>query len=198
MNTNKRIGLVACSKTKAAEPAPARELYQGRLFRLASAYAERMCDEWYILSAKHGLVHPNTILKPYNMSLNDTDRDAQVEWGANVLLALRGMGHLDPTYPTSWLILAGKKYRKFTVPGLVGDSICIPLAGMGIGQQLSWLTDTLQELDLPRCRMCVVGIPTGDPGGLCSGCQSYVAATRGMKYENATVRSAESFPALHD
>ncbi|MEA3339465.1 MAG: hypothetical protein U9R15_05810 [Chloroflexota bacterium] len=173
-----RVGLVACSKTKLGHAAPARDLYQGTLFRLASAYAERLCDEWYVLSAKHGLVHPDTILKPYDAALSGLDHDARVEWGANVLLDLRGLGHLDSRHPASWLILTGKWYRKFIVPGLMGDSICIPLAGMGIGKQIAWLKDTLQKLDRPHCRMCEVGIPTGDPGGLCSGCQAYVTAMR--------------------
>ena len=52
------IALVACVKTKAETPRPARDLYVSDLFRKASAYAEKTADAWYILSAKYGHVRP--------------------------------------------------------------------------------------------------------------------------------------------
>ena len=58
------VGLVACASQKLQRPAPARELYVSQLFKKASAYAGLTCDRWYILSAKHGLVHPDTVLEP--------------------------------------------------------------------------------------------------------------------------------------
>jgi hypothetical protein len=63
------VGLVGCAARKLQGPAPARELYVSQLFRKASAYAEATCDRWYILSAKHGLVHPDTVLEPYDVRL---------------------------------------------------------------------------------------------------------------------------------
>ncbi|WP_395858435.1 DUF6884 domain-containing protein [Arthrobacter sp. KBS0702] len=39
------------------------------MFKKASAYAELTCDRWYILSAKHGLLHPDEIIQPYDMRL---------------------------------------------------------------------------------------------------------------------------------
>jgi hypothetical protein len=58
------VGLVACSRLKADRPAPARELYVSPLFRAARAYAERRHGpgRWFILSAHHGLVDPDTVL----------------------------------------------------------------------------------------------------------------------------------------
>lgn len=52
------VGLVGCTSQKLKRPAPARELYVSSLFKKASAFAERSCDRWYVLSAKHGLLHP--------------------------------------------------------------------------------------------------------------------------------------------
>ncbi len=183
---NIRIGLVACSKTKASRPAQARDLYTGTLFKRASAYAERMCDVWYVLSAKHGLVHPDTALNPYDVSLYDMSKQQRLEWAANVLAALRELGFFEPPMfhsageMTRWLILAGKRYRKFLVPGLIGERIEIPLAGMGIGQQIEWLDEALLELST-RCRMCEVAIPTR-PDGLCCGCRDYVRSMRIPEY----------------
>ena len=66
-----QLGLVACSRTKANRPVPARELYASPLFRAASAYAERKygSGRWLILSARYGLVDPDRILSPYDLSL---------------------------------------------------------------------------------------------------------------------------------
>lgn len=58
------VGLVGCASQKLKRPAPARELYVSPLFKKASAYAEATCDRWYVLSAKHGLVHPDAVLEP--------------------------------------------------------------------------------------------------------------------------------------
>jgi hypothetical protein len=63
------VGLVGAASQNLQRPAPARDLYASQLFRKASAYAEAICDRWYILSAKHGLVHPDTVIEPYDMRL---------------------------------------------------------------------------------------------------------------------------------
>lgn len=49
-----RLAIVACSASKLAHAAPARELYTGALFKLARELAETVADRWVILSAKHG------------------------------------------------------------------------------------------------------------------------------------------------
>lgn len=64
------VGLVGCASQKLRRAAPARELYVSQLFKKASAYAEKTCDRWYILSAKHGLVHPDEVLEPYDVKLD--------------------------------------------------------------------------------------------------------------------------------
>ncbi len=68
------ITLVACSAAKAKEPKRARSLYTSDWFRKARSYAEAreaVCgDPWFILSAEHGLVHPDTELAPYDVRLD--------------------------------------------------------------------------------------------------------------------------------
>lgn len=43
------------------------------LFRKARAYAERSADEWFVLSAMHGLVDPGDVVEPYDLTLNTMD-----------------------------------------------------------------------------------------------------------------------------
>ena len=63
------IVLIGCSKSKLDEPAPARELYTGQLFKKAVAWTERQGHQWFVISALHGLVAPNQSISPYNYSL---------------------------------------------------------------------------------------------------------------------------------
>ena len=59
---------------EAAAPAPALDPYVSQLFRKASAYAEAISGRWYALSARHGLVHPDTVIEPYAVRLGTNDR----------------------------------------------------------------------------------------------------------------------------
>ena len=139
-----RIGLVACGARKLAHPAPAWQLYTSQLFRLASAYAERESDAWFVLSSKQGLVFPGTVLAPYDLHLGRSSRGERWRWAVRVLNRVRGLNLNRET--TAWLILAGRAYRDPLLPHLPG-AIEIPLVGLGIGRQIAWLKDAL---DLPQ------------------------------------------------
>jgi hypothetical protein len=137
-----KVGLVGCGARKLAHPAPTRELYTGTLFRLASAYAERVCDEWYVLSALHGLVHPDEVLSPYNLALGGVPVAGRWAWTAGVLAGLEALGLCSGD--THWVILAGRTYREFLTPRLRG-TVEVPLDGLRIGQQIARLKDLLEE-----------------------------------------------------
>jgi hypothetical protein len=136
------VGLVACAAAKLDHPAPARELYVSQLFRKASAYAEATCDRWYVLSAKHGLIHPDTVIDPYDLKLGSADAPPIQEWAAGV------RGQLDVELAglqnVRVVALAGEQYR--TALHNVPWSVELPMKGLGIGQQLGWLTGRLNAL----------------------------------------------------
>lgn len=127
-----RIGLVACGKGKLDRPAPARDLYNGALFRKASAYCEDAYDGWFILSAKHELIDPETIVEPYDLSLSHLDQPERHAWAARVVADLRRRDLMDAEF----FLHAGEKYAKPLEP-LLGASQR-PLRGLGIGRQLAW------------------------------------------------------------
>ncbi len=129
--------LVACSKRKLSHPAPARDLYQGTLFRLSRYYVERRYDTWYILSARHGLVRPGRVLSPYDVYLGNFSADERRRWAEDVLESLEQRGELTPR---CWWVLAGLHYRRHLVPHLPGE-VVIPLEGMSLGEQLAWLKE---------------------------------------------------------
>lgn len=137
-----RIGLVGCAASKLDRPAPAGELYTSQLFRKASAYAAATCDHWYILSAKHGLVHPDTVLEPYDVYLGRAAAGYLDQWCRTVTdqLAAELADVPDPVL----VALAGKSYRTF-LEGCPWPYE-IPMQGLGLGQQLGFLTDRLTQL----------------------------------------------------
>lgn len=65
-----KVILISCAKTKRNTPSAAKDLYQSDLFRSMRRYAEENADTWYILSAKHGVLQPDTIIDPYEKTLN--------------------------------------------------------------------------------------------------------------------------------
>ncbi len=126
-----RVGLVACSAGKLDRPAPARELYVSPLFCKASAWVEANCSRWFILSAKHGLVSPETILEPYNQTLGTMSADERAAWSSRVRWQL----HTLALHNCRLVLLAGEHYAAPTA----GLNVERPLQGLGIGQQLQWL-----------------------------------------------------------
>ena len=127
------VGLVACSRTKAEGPRPARDLYVSPLFRAARAYAQRHYAQWFVLSARHGLVEPDTVLDPYELSLRRLSASERELWGDRVAVELTDR---FPAGTVLWFH-AGALYRD-AIASVVPHQVRFPLAGLGIGQQLAW------------------------------------------------------------
>jgi hypothetical protein len=147
----KKVCLVACVSTKLSTKSPARELYISPLFQKARSYAESRFDEWYILSAKHHLLDPDSVIAPYEKTLNNMPKQARREWSEQTY-----QGILSTIQNGSTLaFVAGERYREDLVKRLQEDgyTIRIPLEKLSIGIQLSWLnkiqdeSERLQHLD---------------------------------------------------
>ena len=69
--------LVACCGPKLDHAAPARDLYTSDLFTKSRAYAERNGCGWAILSAKHGIVLPDEVIAPYDVTLKTMPAEQQ-------------------------------------------------------------------------------------------------------------------------
>ncbi len=133
-----RIALVSCSSAKAANAAPAAELYVSDWFVKARAYAQQSrFDRWFILSAKYGLLDPQRVIEPYDRDLRKCSARGRRLWAACVHddLADRDL------VPSKITILAGALYRRPLVHFLEesGCAVEVPLGNLGIGRQLSWL-----------------------------------------------------------
>jgi hypothetical protein len=83
----RRLFVVPCGRTKLDTPAPARSLYTGSMFRFCFAVIEReaalaaaagMSARVMILSARHGLLDPDTEIAPYEQAM--TAPGAVADW----------------------------------------------------------------------------------------------------------------------
>ena len=132
--------LVACVSKKVEGPALAKNLYSSPWFRKARCYVEKTGLPWFILSAKHGLVHPDKQLDCYNQLLSNKKEERR-QWVERIFKELepnlRGI--------TRVVLLAGKRYREHLEEKLEQKAItvCKPMCGKRIGEQLKWLNEQL-------------------------------------------------------
>lgn len=133
-----RIGFVGCVKRKRESKCQAKDLYISDLFVKARKYVERRYDKWFILSAKYHLVEPETIIEPYDETLNEKGIEERREWARIVFNQIR-QRFPDPSLYKLYFH-AGMRYREFLIPLLnrAKYSCEVPLEGLKIGEQLSW------------------------------------------------------------
>ncbi|WP_369427670.1 DUF6884 domain-containing protein [Pontibacter harenae] len=129
--------LVSCVSVKKNKKAAATDLYISSWFKKAKAFTQERADEWFILSAKYGLVAPSDMIEPYEKTLNSMPKKERLKWADEVLKSIEA----KTTVGDHIVFLAGVRYREFLVRNLVllGYTVEVPLANMGIGEQLSWL-----------------------------------------------------------
>lgn len=139
------IVLIACASQKLSHPARAGDLYTSTLFKLNLTYAKLLRpDQIQILSAKHGLLDLDTVIEPYDVTLNTMPAVTIRGWSQQVHKQLAGQYNLRRDH---FVFLAGDKYRKYLLPHLT--SYQIPLLGLPIGKQLQFLKQQIEEMNSP-------------------------------------------------
>lgn len=130
-----RVILVQCTKTKRTQQAPAKQLYDpSAYFRKMRAYAELKGDEWYILSAKYGLVHPDAVISPYNEFGLSEEQAVEIaeKIKADVVELVAGKAYCDPLTP---------ELERH------GVDVIEPFRGLQIGERLSALDTRIAGLE---------------------------------------------------
>jgi hypothetical protein len=132
------IALVGCVKQKLDHAAPAGELYTSPLFHRQREWAVARCDRWLILSAKYGLLKPETTIDPYEMTLKAASTAQRRAWSKHVLEQLRQeVGSFDGHH---FEIYSGRDYFGYgLIDGLLqgGATVAVPWQGLGLGQRLA-------------------------------------------------------------
>ena len=146
-----RIGLVGCVKSKRFEPAPAQDLYVSTLFLERRRYVERTCDQWFVLSAKHGLIDPSTIIEPYDVALSEQSVSYRRAWSDGVIAQLRQ--RLGDLSGMTFEMHAGASYRNSGLVDVLhqlGAKIENPTEGLRFGEQLSFYGGGIDISSSPR------------------------------------------------
>ena len=134
-----RVFLVSCVGKKRKVPAPAADLYISDWFCKARAFVAAQAAPWFILSAKHGLLAPDEMTAPYNVTLNKMSANERKSWAEKV------KQQMDAHLPAAdkVVILAGRKYYEHLLSYLEKRFayVEIPMKGLRQGEQLRWLNN---------------------------------------------------------
>jgi hypothetical protein len=120
------LHLVSCGSLKLTHAAPARDIYCSTRFKLTSAIVEH--EPWAILSAKHGLLWPDTVIEPYDESLVDMTERERHAWAQSLLAQIPAADR--------YVIWAGRLYADPLATVLNAD---LPMHGLSMGRQLAYL-----------------------------------------------------------
>lgn len=130
--------LIQCTKSKRNRAAKARYLYdKSNYFVAMREYAKATGEDWYILSAKHGLVDPDTELEPYD------------DFGLSNEQA-RAIAEEVATGPDKYVELIGRMdYSNPLTPELEARGIDVIEIGRGqrIGKRIQTLNRKRKEIE---------------------------------------------------
>jgi len=102
---NYSITLIQCTNSKRDHAAPAQKLYdQSTYFNKMRAWAEYRGAPWFILSAKHGLLNPETVIEPYDeRGISESQAieiaDKLADMRVDVVNITAGMDYTDALVP---------------------------------------------------------------------------------------------------
>lgn len=110
---------------------------ESTLFKKVVKFIEQKdFDEWFVLSAKYGLLRQEDEIEPYDLTLNKMRASERKVWSNLVLKQIDNLQlnlkQID--------FYTGAKYREYLIPALEqkGINCNVPLQGKGIGEQLQF------------------------------------------------------------
>ena len=151
------FALVHASGPQRSSRSPARELYDSSYFGLKAEYATVCCDEWVVVSEKHGVVPPDESLAPYDAALEDVDATARSEWVTDVAAESMRFASADgrtSRFDTA-VVLASARYADFYSPlsshlRSVDVEVRLPLVELGgVASQQGWLREQIDRRNGP-------------------------------------------------
>ena len=119
--------LISCGKRKSDSPCPAREMYNSERFTLLKNLADQLGCDWYIISAKYGLLHPDRVIEPYDLCLTSLTEGCRQTWAREIVNDLKRYNR-----NTTFVVLANNEYSSLLSSELSakGYKIIAPFALM--------------------------------------------------------------------
>lgn len=134
--------LISCSKTKLGHRDTARNMYVSPLYRKSVLVAEGWRIPFSILSAKHGLVDPDEIIEPYDLTLKGASKKFKSEWAGKVDAQIRGALDINKLL----IVLAGDDYLTplLDSQSLLPLKFLAPMSGLSLGNRLVFLNQCIR------------------------------------------------------
>lgn len=141
----KPVVLISCGKEKRQWSCRASEMYCSERFISAKQFAQQQNYDWYVISAKHGLLHPDAMIEPYDLSiLNFTDNEKNL-WAEKITNDIFKLHELS----TKIMILADNNYSNALAYKLnkKGYSVILPFNEIDYTQQKNFLQNANDKID---------------------------------------------------
>ena len=146
--------LLGCVKTKFNRVSASKNLYRSTLWKYRRAYAEMHNLPWYILSAKHGFLDPESWIAPYDLTLADLPTAERRKWSQRTLDDL--LARVPDLRGKAIEIHAGKPYVEHGLEyGLrkAGAIVLRPLKHVaGQGVQYKWYREHIGSCSSTKAR----------------------------------------------
>lgn len=81
--------IIGCGRHKKDHPTFARDLYSSKRFNTSKEIAKNIDADYFILSAKHGLITPNQIIEPYDFEISELNKKEKDYWADSILKLIR-------------------------------------------------------------------------------------------------------------
>ena len=133
--------LISCSKSKGGHRDLARNVYVSSLYRKSVMVAEAWGLSFSILSAKHGLLDPDEIIEPYDLTLKGASKQFKSEWALKVDKQIRNS--IDRK--KRLIVLAGDDYFAplIEVGKMDPLNFLAPMRGLSLGKRLAFLNQSI-------------------------------------------------------
>jgi hypothetical protein len=140
-----KIALMATARIKSSHADTVIRFYKSPLFQKSVAYARLAYNRFYFYNAPGGLLMPDRIMEPDNLSIRALSPAERRIWAQRVIEALSRCERLNEL---SLFLHGGRVYRNYLEPELTkrGIAYTVPLAGLSIGKQLRWYTRQIAAL----------------------------------------------------
>lgn len=132
-----KIAILSCTKSKNEGYMKAKDLYmKSNLFSLSYHYAKKNADKVYILSAKHGLLKEDDIIKEYDLTLKNQSELEKKKWSYKVYKEM--IKEFDEK--DELIFFTGEDYHKYLKRKLP-FKMTFPLDGLSLGNRMKWLKE---------------------------------------------------------
>lgn len=135
---NKILVITGCTAKKLSFGAPAKNLYQGVLFKKIKKLVDYNQLDFMILSAKYGLIHANEIIEPYNKTLKSKSDILELR-----KMVIPKLKVIELNYDLI-IIIMGKKYRDVLSPLFNDNKYKMVYDERGIGGLTSKINEYLK------------------------------------------------------